>query len=108
MELWCHGAAEWWERRGYLIRQSVSDTDLVLAALLYDAIEDSEVPRELIAKTSAKMSLPSLWRSRTTKVYRRLRKVAAGLRGVNQRNPSTPALLGRRPFNCMAKNGRIF
>src|SRR5262249_22191932 len=23
MELRCHGAAEWWERRGYLIRQSV-------------------------------------------------------------------------------------
>jgi GTP diphosphokinase / guanosine-3',5'-bis(diphosphate) 3'-diphosphatase len=28
-----------------------SDTNLVIAALLHDAIEDSEVPRELIAET---------------------------------------------------------
>jgi GTP diphosphokinase / guanosine-3',5'-bis(diphosphate) 3'-diphosphatase len=28
-----------------------SDTDLVIAALLHDAIEDCEVPRELIAET---------------------------------------------------------
>ena len=28
-----------------------TDTDLVIAALLHDAIEDCEVPRELIAET---------------------------------------------------------
>jgi (p)ppGpp synthase/HD superfamily hydrolase len=30
-----------------------TDTNLVIAALLHDAIEDSEVPKELIAETFA-------------------------------------------------------
>jgi GTP diphosphokinase / guanosine-3',5'-bis(diphosphate) 3'-diphosphatase len=101
------------------------DTNLVIAALLHDAIEDSEVPRELIAKTfgddvasivvevtddqiatapmkseRAKMlkladktsnlravaaSAPSNWSVKRRMEYVEFsRKVAAGLRGVNE------------------------
>jgi guanosine-3',5'-bis(diphosphate) 3'-pyrophosphohydrolase len=43
------------------------DPDLVIAALLHDAIKDCEVPRELIAETFSEDLLHSWKRSQTTK-----------------------------------------
>jgi len=44
-----------------------NDTNLVIAALLHDAIEDCEVPRELITETLGMISRRLLWRLPMTK-----------------------------------------
>jgi guanosine-3',5'-bis(diphosphate) 3'-pyrophosphohydrolase len=49
-----------------------NDTNLVIAALLHDAIEDCEVPRELIAETFGEDVALLVEESQTTKAFRKL------------------------------------